>query len=550
MNGENGITLEKQPGVPTAAPPAYQQTLPHVVLKPTYTNTDRVFAIAALVCGYMVIKTYIESLDRSGLGLMASVVSLGVTLYNFIYCRRLGMRGSMTTRVIFAVNLLLSLAFLFCDNAAVTMIAAPAIFAGNAYFSYACYREGSRSVIHIAFRALVSSPLYNFGSLFGALFKKPEKGAKGAARENLKNSLPIILGVVMSIPVCVIVAALLGSADAAFGSLFSSISLDDISNWIEDHVVSNIFIMFFSIPLSMYIFAAPFSRSVKMKNEDIVNKAPQPDRRILPASMCAAFLTPLTLLYVIFTALQVIHVFNAGVLSEPDFSYAEYARSGFFQLCAVALINLAVISLIMFFAKKDGSAPIRVFIIIFCLLTHCLIMTALAKMLLYIRIYGMTPKRVETTVFMVYLFVMFAVLIVKQFKSRLSFTKLGYCLASAVLIVLSFLPADRLTAQYNLDHYRAGDIEWMGYSAMCDLDATAAPVFAGIRPDDGAAAWNDAKEYFGADYYSDEDKNMLGSNSGIYDKYAKMTGWDFNIPRKTAYAAYNEFNKYVHGNVL
>lgn len=487
-----------------------------------YDGKDRWFALAAAVVGYLVLKTFIMSLDASGLGLMATVDAAAVTLFNFFYCRSLGMKGGRVTNVIFAANLLLAPSFLFCDNGSVTALCAAFIFAGNAYFSYASYKEGSRSVIFNAFRAVVISPFHQFGALFGALFRKPERNKDEDLRDRFKNALPVIVGVLMSIPLCAVVAALLGSADEAFGSIFS-FSLDAISQWIEDHIIANIFVVVFSLPISMYIFGAAYSRVYKMRNEDVLQKTNHTDVRVLPTSMCTAFLTPLTILYVIFTAIQVIHVFTANVLGDPDFSYADYARSGFFQLCAVAVINLAVIAVVMFFAKRRESSAsvLRWFVVVFCLLTHCLIATALSKMLLYISIYGMTPKRIETSVFMVYLFVMFAVLIVKQFVPKLSFTKLGYCLAALVLLVMWLVPVDSMIARYNIDHWRSGEISWMGYSAMCDLDASAAPVFAEITKADGAKAYEDVRKFF-------KDRKYIA------EQYDQMTAWDFNSARYIA----------------
>lgn len=523
MNEQN-ITLEKQPGF---APPyvPYQTFQPiqpiRTIPKPTYTKTDRIFAIVAAVCGFLVVKTYIEcvSIDpNTGLGLMATAASLAVTLYNFFYCRSLGMKKSVTTTVLFIVSMILSLSFLICDNDYVITLSIPVIFISNAYFSYASYREGTRSVVNNIFRAVVISPFHHLGALFAALFNKREKTCDGG--KNFKKALPVIAGAVMSIPLCVIVALLLGSADEAFGSLIS-FSPDDLIEWIADNIIMNVFILLFSMPLSMYIFSAPFSRSFKMHNEDSIPKSKRTDTRIVPPAMCAAFLSPLAIMYIVFTALQVIHVFTASVLNDPDFTYAEYARSGFFQLCAVAVINLAVISVIMFFAKKNERKVLRVFVVVFCVLTHCLIVTALSKMLLYIDMYGMTPKRIETSVFMVYLFIMFAVLIVKQFKTNISFTKIGYCLAAVVLIAMSFIPVDRFIAQYNIDHYRSGDISWMGYYAMFDLDTSAIPVIAGITPEDGEDAYSEAQNYL-----RDIDISEYG--------FTRMTVWNYNVPRRIA----------------
>lgn len=485
-----------------------------------YSKQDRLFAAVALILGYLVVKTYMESVAGTGFGLMASVTAAAVSIFNFAYCRNLGMKGSRTTTIIFIVNLLLSPSFFVCDNGSVTSLCVLMIVLGNAYFSYASYREGSRSVIHNAFRAVIS-PFHEYGSVFGALFHHTKK-ADGTKKTDMKKIGAAVFGVVMSIPVCIAVIALLSSADASFGSIFS-FSLDDIAEWLDEYIIANLFTFVFSLPVGMYIFSAAYSRAYKMKNENVLDKLPHTITHILPQSMCAAFLTPLTLIYVLFVGLQIVHAFSANVLNAPDFSYAEYAREGFFQLCAVSVINLSVISVVMFFAKQDNKRLpklLRLFVVIFSLLTHCLIATALAKMVMYINIYGMTPKRVQTSVFMAYLFIMFAVLIVKQFRTRISFTKIGYCLAAAVLIAMAFVPVDALIARYNIEKYRSGEISWMGEAAIYDLDSSAVPEFDHFHSDDPDAERSVNTFFHDREY--------------IAEAYDHMTMWDMNIQRARA----------------
>ncbi len=486
-----------------------------------FTEADRYYAAAALIVGFIIVKTFVRSADGTGYGLMSSVSALLATVFNYLYCRRLGMKGGKTTSVLFVTSLALSCVFTVCDNVPVVLLSIAMIFLSNLYFSYASFREGRRSVVNNLFRAVFISPFYEFGALCPALFHKSED--KTSKKSDLKKTAPIVAGVVLSVPLCIVVVILLGSADKAFGSIFS-ISLDSFSKWIEDHLLSDILILAVSVPLSMYIFGAVYSRAYKMRNDALLVKTAETKVRLLPSSLCAAFLTPLTLIYVIFTLMQLFHFFTANVMSDPGFTYAEYARSGFFQLCAVALINLSVISGVTFFTKNAEKRLPRVlsaFVTVFCVLTECLIVTALSKMLLYISIYGMTPKRVETSVFMIYLFVMFVVLIVKQCGRKLSFTKIGYCLAAAVLLLMAFIPVDALIARYNISKYESGEISWMGYKAMKDLDAGAASVFAEKYEKDGDSDTTFSRSY--ASY-----KSYYGDN------FDEMTFWDLNIPRYIA----------------
>ena len=488
-------------------------------LKPkcTYTTKDRYYAIAAIIIGFIALKPV--TLDNiTGLGLMTTVFGLLYTLFNFFYCRSFSMKGSRTTNVIFILSLVLSLSFFICDNSSVTALSLLLILTGNIYYSYASYREGSRSVANNFLRALIL-PLNEYEALFGALFNKAENSSENK-KDRLKKSLPAVIGFAASLPLCAAVIILLSYADSSFSSLFS-LSADDLLNFIAEHIIANIFILLFSLPVSAYFFAGVYSRAYKMKHEKLLGKSQRINMRILPPSMCAAFLTPLSVIYVLFTAIQAIHAFSAGVLNSPDFTYSQYAREGFFQLCAVVVINLTVISAITFFSRYENKQMprlLKIFTVLFCTLTLCLIITALSKMLLYISIYGMTPKRIQTSVFMVYLFVIFVLMILKQFGSKISITKAGYCLAALTLAVMSFVPTDALIAKYNIRQFEQGNIPWMGISAMEELDASAYTVLDTVTEDIGFDEYCEVQEFF-------ESRRDLGSS------YKEMTVWDFNIMR-------------------
>lgn len=525
-NSESSVSLKKT-DVQVSPYPAY--SAPRTPLRPpcTYTAADRFFALAALLLGFLCVKTYVVSSDATGLGLMASISAAAVSVFNFVYCRALGMRGSKTTTALFIIELILSPSFFVCDNAAVTVICAAMIFAANAYFSYASYSEGSRSVVNNAFRSVLMSPFYEFGSSFGALFQKRRSTG---GRQDIKKALPVILGLLLSVPLCVVVGILLGAADEQFAAFFS-ITASDLISWIEDHLLVNILLFGVSLPVGMYIFSAAYSRSYKMRNEGALKKLPATDTRVLPASMCAAFLVPLTLLYFMFTAMQAMRLISSSYASQSGFSYAEYARAGFFQLCAVTVINLAVIAAVTFFSKREKRETpklLRAFIIVFSLLTHCLIVTALIKMLMYIDNYGMTPKRVQTSIFMAWLFVMFALLIAKQFIPKLSVTKLGCCLAALVIALMAFVPVDALIARYNISHYISGDIPWMGVSAMYELDASAAAEFAKI----------DAPYL---DPLSVSKRTFFKHYEYLEREFSEMNAWDLNLQRMRALEAMKKY---------
>ena len=462
----------------------YQQSLKS---KRDFTRQDKYFSVLALLLGFVVIKVVTNSFDSCGF--MTSVMWIGLACFNYFYSRKSGLNGSKENKRLFFVILVLSLLFVVTDNDYVKFINFWVVLLSNLYFVYSSYKSNNNSIIFNVFKSVVSSPFYQYGSLFEALLHKTEIKTE-VQKKNQKDVMPTVIGFLLSIPVCIVVSVLLVESDHNFGQSFENF-LNFISEYLGtlfENIFSNLMLFCFSIPISMYIFSAVYSRAYKMRNEKQLPKTAQASYRVLPSTMCNSFLTPLTLIYTAFVIKQVSYLFTTAGSLSTNFNYSEYARSGFFELCFVALINLSVIGVIMFFVqvrKKELPKSVRMFVVIFSFLTLCLIVTAIVKMAMYIDIYGMTPLRVYTSVFMIYLFLMFIVLIIKQFKFTISFTKTGYWLAVFVICAMSILPVDAYIARYNINAYVEGKIGWMGHVLMMyDLDSSSAEVFADYKPNE------------------------------------------------------------------
>ena len=103
-----------------------------------------------------------------------------------------------------------------------------------------------------------------------------------------------------------------------------------------------------------------------------------------------------------------------GKLPEGVVNYAEYARSGFFELCTVSAINLVIITAIALFMKRSGNGEkifLRIVSALFSVMTLVLIGTALAKMYLYIDRFGLTVKRLLSSWLMIVIALIFVFVI-------------------------------------------------------------------------------------------------------------------------------------------
>ena len=140
----------------------------------------------------------------------------------------------------------------------------------------------------------------------------------------------------------------------------------------------------------------------------------------------------------------------------------------FFELCGVAMINLAVLGGVRLFTVKKGEKPVRPLVVFSVLLsaeTLLLIVTALSKMVLYIQQYGLTLLRVYTSWFMVLLFIVFAIVIVAQFR-RVNLAKALVLAFSICFLLLCYSNVDGLIARYNIGRYQAGTLDSVDLEAL------------------------------------------------------------------------------------
>jgi hypothetical protein len=168
-------------------------------------------------------------------------------------------------------------------------------------------------------------------------------------------------------------------------------------------------------------------------------------------------------IYILFAALQISNLFMAFRDRLPNgMTYAEYARSGFFQLVLVAVINLivTVISLKhVRFDRPDRPAILNCALCLLSILTIFLGLSALRKMYLYICVYGLTKDRLLTSVFMIYLILVFLLLTIGYFY-KVKYREIILMNAAIIIAALiMFGNTDGIIARYNISRIKDGSLE-------------------------------------------------------------------------------------------
>lgn len=171
----------------------------------------------------------------------------------------------------------------------------------------------------------------------------------------------------------------------------------------------------------------------------------------------AVVLGLLNLLFLGFVVVQLRYLFGGSSMVEEQtgLTYAEYARHGFFELVTVAALVLPLLLLADWLLRRErprDDVVFRVLAGILLLLLGVVMASALQRMRLYQREYGLTELRVYTTGFMLWLAVVLAWAGVTVLRSRRDLFAVGALVSGfAAIFVLHALNPDALIARTNLE---------------------------------------------------------------------------------------------------
>jgi hypothetical protein len=303
--------------------------------------------------------------------------------------------------------------------------------------------------------ALFVLPFSNFLNQYKA-FARLKADKKG----DTKKLFAVLLGIVLALIALLIVTPQLIAADSgAFSSL-----LDRLLELLRvDWAAVGEFLMycFFAVPTAAYLFGLVSGAAHRRKTDAFTTgKAEKTvtSMRVLPSATAFIVLGTVCVLYVVFIACQIPYFFSAFSGARPDgwLSYSEYARRGFFELCSLAAINLAMLTAANVLSKKPRSEnpALKIFNILLSVITLVLIATAMSKMALYISVYGLTILLILPSVFMLFLAVVFVAVIVLQ-RVKFSIVRVSLAVGAVLFAALCLVNADGLIVRYNTNRYLA-----------------------------------------------------------------------------------------------
>ena len=323
----------------------------------------------------------------------------------------------------------------------------------------------------------LARPLSHLGAAVGAIFRREQDG-----QVQKRRCGGVLLGLLCAVPVLAVLVPLLIGADAAFEGLMQLTVLEHLGEWLG------------SLVLGLGVFCLVYARLFGLRHRlDAPAATPSRSRQGLePAPICT-FLGAISLVYIVYLAAQFAYFTNAfsGIL-PADYTAAQYARRGFFEMCILCAINLGLVGGCLGLSRKAaGKVPLmtRLFCLFILLFSLGLVATSAAKMALYIQSFGLTRLRVLTNVCMTMMAVVIVAVAVRLFRPRFPYMRL--CVVGVALIGLcaAYADVDTVVARYNVTAYQQKRLETVDIAMLENLSDGAVPYLAMLTrsPDAGVA---------------------------------------------------------------
>lgn len=439
--------------------------------------TDKIMACVMFVLAYLAVDTFSFSLSPQWYGVGVTVFILFYGIAILAYARHLGQKIGKEGVFWFAIMELSGLSYALIYNSTLMVFHGVFLRTVLLYFTAAVFGSlmtgrTSGYVLFDGINALLMIPCQNLkamGTVIGENFSRYKAAG---------TLLRALLGLVAAIPLFGVIVSLLASADREFAHIITR--LFEIG-W--EKFFDQIWVLFLAIPVSCYLFGLAYGAAHQRKTENF--KKDKIDHLlavcgVIPRASIYAVLIGICLLYLLFIGVQGKYYLSAlqGILPS-GFTYSEYARSGFFELVTVSIINLCLIGATELLVKKQEKKDkkdvlLRCSNVILSVLTLFLIATAMTKMALYIKVYGLTPLRVVPSVFMVFLAIVFLLIVICQFRT-VPVARIGVFAFAVSYVVLSLANMDGRIARYNLARYQAGTLDEIPQWTLVDGSLASVP---------------------------------------------------------------------------
>ena len=276
-----------------------------------------------------------------------------------------------------------------------------------------------------------------------------------------------VLGAVGALVLLAVLVPVLASADALFAAATAEVRI-----FLREHFTSTVWKLVWALILTPFVFSLLYF----LRRPTPLSRSAERTGRTVDGLGFAVVLAAVAALYALFLAVQSAGLFGGeAYLASRGLSYAEWARSGFFQMVGVTAVNLTVLLVCLTFSRRSGGsyAAVRLLGAVLTAESFLLLASAAWRMTLYVEAYGLSFKRCMTYWGMGMMALFFLAAAWKLVRPDFGFFRAAAPVALAGWLVINCVPVDYLVAKDQVDRCLSGesqtiDVEYLLYSLSYD----------------------------------------------------------------------------------
>ncbi|WP_315795507.1 DUF4173 domain-containing protein [Paenibacillus sp. BIC5C1] len=445
--------------------------------------------------------------------------------FMFLFARDCMRPLTMINAFVAGVVLMLALTFLLYDNKPLRILnflVVPGLII--LHMTYLVGRKQRQwwniELIGTALDHLLPQSIRHWGTVASIVVKT---GGRGLGKTQKTAAFKVFIGLIASVPILIVVIALLSSADGIFNQYLSG-----FPEWLNQLTLTPglprmIWILIAGVLLFSYVwgFVQPMQYEVQKrenahwKNGKVITVASEIEKRedvsvnfiqenpssnsiigdkqvnkIAPETIhsqahrgpfrldpviVGTMLLVINCVYVLFVLVQFSYLFGAGEGHLPsDLSYAEYARSGFVELILVTGINFFILIIALQFTRSSGKIGSVVHQVLLFVLVACsaiMLYSAFIRLNLYEQAYGYTYIRFLVHAFMIFLALLLLIAALRIRYTSIPLIRWYIILSLTAYVTVNYVGMDKRIAELNIARYHQTGVIDASYLASLSADA-------------------------------------------------------------------------------
>lgn len=276
----------------------------------------------------------------------------------------------------------------------------------------------------------------------------PKLASRGLNEKTTAVLKKILIGVAISFPLLFVIINLLVSADQQFGEMLGTLPRWLSGLRIEEEILRTAAIIFYALSIFGLL-------QVLKKKQTIPEVSTEEKGKMSWDSVVSlTVLILLNIVYLLFVVVQFKYFFSETL--QAGYTYAEFARRGFFELLFVTMLNLLIISTFVSFVdmgSKTMELLVRSLLTLLVFFSGVMLYSAFIRLFMYEEAYGFTFARVLAHSFMIFLLVILVYSCIRIWMEKLSLLRF-YIISSIIFYTLvNTVQLDRFVVEQNLQRY-------------------------------------------------------------------------------------------------